>query len=643
MIRIVLAALVAALAVPAAAQAPVMSARSAAYKPQGEQKAVAAPRMRLGGASSHSVVLAQPLAAERAKLTQANSGRGSAIARPGMPQFIGFGRDVPVTESRVDLASLKWTVLDGGARVARIEVASTGAAGIRVAVRLAKTHPDISVRFAGASAPAAMASVPANTIAQATARFGEYWSPVIDGERAAIEIEAEPGASLAGVSLAIVRVSHLVVSPMASKAQEAKVLADIGDSGSCNLDWKCHPVQDEVTIGAANGVGKLVFTVPSGNTARCTGTMLNDTLTTFTPYVFGASHCFQSAYEAFTLNVWWFFDSQSCGSSTPANYSVQTGGAMLLGRSQDWDWALLRLNGPTSNVPQGVSFRGWDANPVPANLDVEIYHHPSGDLKKFSFGKSFPAQQVNFGTAAGGAGLFTRVVWEFGTTEGGSSGGAMTIYDPVTEDLVVRGGLLGGDALCTNPDGSDFFSQIGAMLPLVRQYLTPNSQPADQVVSVEYYHRNLNHFFMTIDPNEIAGLDSGLIVGWERTGLRFLAYNGPGPGRSPVCRFYRKPQFGDSHFFTADPNECAIVAQVFASEWVFENPAIYYVMLPDKATGACPVGHKPIYRFYNIAEVNHRFTTEQTIAIELSNTPGWQAEGEGPGPLYPVMCSPVGT
>jgi hypothetical protein len=159
-----------------------------------------------------------------------------------------------------------------------------------------------------------------------------------------------------------------------------------------------------------------------GRHRACTGTLLNDEGTTHTPYIFSANHCFETAYEAATLSVWWFFDSQSCGSTTPANYVVQTGGAMLLGRSQDWDWALLRLN---SGVPTGTSFRGWSANPVAVGSKVEIYHHPSGDLKMWSYGTTYAAQTVNFGTAAGGNGLFTRVVWEFGTTEGGSSGGAM--------------------------------------------------------------------------------------------------------------------------------------------------------------------------------------------------------------------------
>jgi len=639
MIRFVLAALAAVLAMPAAAQAPVLQAPSASYSAAKTPKVMAAAPMRLeGAAQAHRIELARPGATERAKLASLNGNRGTALSAPGMPQFIGFGRDVDAQKRRVDLSALTWTTTADGARVARIEVASLGAAGIRVAVRMPTTHPDVQVRFAGGTSTQAIASVPANTIAQATARFGEYWSPVIDGERAAIEIEAEKGATLAGVTLEIARVSHLVVGPMATRADEAKILADIGDSGSCNINVKCVDPQDSVTLGAAAGTGKLVFTVPSGGTARCTGTLLNDTTTTFTPYIFGANHCFQSAYEAFTLNVWWFFDSMACGNNTPGNYVVQAGGAMLLGRSQDWDWALLRMN---SAPPTGVSFRGWNATTLPSGSYVEIFHHPSGDLKKWSRGTSGNQTTVNFGTAAGGGGLFTPVVWDAGTTEGGSSGGALVSFE--SGDAVVRGGLLGGDALCSNLDGTDYFSQFGAMLPLVRQYISPNFVVAGLVVSVEFYNGNLNHFFMTINPAEIAGLDNGTIVGWERTGFRFLAYDAPGPGRNPVCRFYRKPQFGDSHFFTADPAECQAVAVNFATDWIFENPAIYYVQLPNTATGACPAGTKPVYRFLNTAEINHRFTTEQTVAIELSNTPGWTPEGYGPGPLYPVMCSPIGS
>jgi hypothetical protein len=239
MIRILLAALVAALAVPAAAQAPAMSVGSAKYEPSGAQKVAAAPRMRLEGTSSYRVELARPGADERAKLAALNRNGASLLARPGTPQFIGFGRDVAASQRRVDLASLAWTTLDGGARVARIEVASAGAAGLRVAVRMSQSHPDIQVRFAGASAAAAIASVPRTTIAQATARFGEYWSPVVDGERIAIEIEAEAGATLAGTALDVVRVSHLVVGPMATRRRRRRSCPTSATRARATSTGKC--------------------------------------------------------------------------------------------------------------------------------------------------------------------------------------------------------------------------------------------------------------------------------------------------------------------------------------------------------------------------------------------------------------------
>ncbi|CAG0963710.1 lysyl endopeptidase [Burkholderiales bacterium] len=636
--RLWLGVLVAALAVPAQAQGLVTSVRGAEHRPATAAKAVPAPRMRLAGAAmAHRVALEAPTSAEREKLIALNRASGPAFAAPGRPQYVGFGREISVAKRSVDASSLTWTTLADGVRVARIEVASPGAASLRVAVRMAATHPDVAVRFAAPSASEAAISVTADAIAQATGRFGEYWSPVIEGERAAIEVEAGAGATLAGVALDIARVSHMVVSARMSKQDAAKRLVDIGDAGACNFDVKCVEPQDSVTLNQAAATGKLVFTVPSGGTALCTGTMINDNPPSSAPYLFSASHCFDNAYSAFTLNVWWFFEAQACGSGTVGNYVQQAGGAMLIGRSQDWDWALLRLN---TAPPGGVWRSGWTTAALAADTVVEIFHHPQGDLMKWSQGTTFAAVPVNFGSAAGGAGLFTRVVWFDGTTEGGSSGGALTTYDGV--ELKVRGGLVGGDALCSNPNGSDYFSQFGSMVPLVREYLTPDSQTPGQVVSVEYYHANLDHFFMTIDPPEIAALDSGQIAGWERTGLRFLAYTSPGAGRNPVCRFYRKPEFGDSHFFTADPAECARVAVDYATDWFFESPAIYYVALPNATTGACPAGTKPVYRFLNVSEINHRYTTEQALAFALSATPGWIAEGYGPGPLYPVMCAPVG-
>lgn len=632
-LRFAMAALAAVLAMPADAGPP--ATRADEFQPiPAVAKDASSQRMRLDTfTAARRVALARPEAAETRKLLALNG--GSAIAAPGRPQFIGYGREVPASARRVDLAALGWTDLGDGRRVARIEVESPGAAGLRVALRLPAFDSDAIVRFAAPGSKQAPRSVPAGAIARATAQFGEFWSPVVDGERVAIEIEAPVSARLAGVTLEVARLSHLVVSPSASRPAEAKLLSDIGDSDFCNIDFKCAPaIQDQVSYNAAAATGKLVFTADSGGTARCTGTLLNDTIGSGNPYLFSASHCFESAYEAASLEVWWFFDSSSCDSLSPGAYQVQYGGAKLLARSRDWDWALLRLNGAP---PGGVVFSAWNSATVQPSTEVEIFHHPSGDLKKWSSGTSYVQVPVDFGSAAGGGGLFTRVVWDLGTTEGGSSGGALRVFNGTS--LEVRGGLLGGSASCSNPSGSDYFSQVGVMLPLVREYLTPDTVPSEFVPVVEYYHPALDHYFMTASPVEIAILDGGNPPGWQRTRFRFLAYAGPGAGRSPVCRYYQRDN--NSHFYSADPAQCAQVAIMFP-DWTFESANVFYMGLPNPSSGACGAGTHPVYRFYHPSVVNHRFPAEQTVANDLNATWGWIPEGYGPGPLYPAMCSPNG-
>ena len=45
------------------------------------------------------------------------------------------------------------------------------------------------------------------------------------------------------------------------------------------------------------------------------------------------------------------------------------------------------------------------------------------------------------------------------------------------------------------------------MLPLVRQYLTPDApNPEGRRAVVEYYHGGLRHFFVTADPGEVDAL-----------------------------------------------------------------------------------------------------------------------------------------
>ncbi|MCL4762185.1 MAG: hypothetical protein KJ018_10510 [Burkholderiales bacterium] len=580
------------------------------------------------------IALAAPGAGERQRLQQKNQASraaGDKATAKHRPLAIGFARDIPAGARIVVLSSLDWEDAADGGRVARVEVHSPDAAGLRLSLSMTAADPDLSIRFAGNAPDASVhGPYPANAIADAVAQHGDFVTPVLDGDTAIVELHAAAGAAVEKVSLVLRRASHLVVAGGALRGLSAKDARDIGSSGACNIDVACVSPSDALDR-RSRSVGKMVFNDRAGFSYLCTGTLLNDSVSSETPYFFTAAHCIEGAYEAATLNVYWFFKALACGSVQTPPFALQTGGAMLLARSVDWDWTLLRLYG---DPPAGTILAAWRAEPVPLLAVGTGLHHPQGDLMKFSQGSTPGYQVFSDGSS------FIKMQWSQGTTEVGSSGSGLFTYLAGGDYYELRGGLFGGDASCSNRSGLDYYSRLDNMLPLVRQYLTPDaSNPTGQAVVVEFYNRSLDHFFITSDANEINLLDTGVLRGWERTGLRFLAYQSPQPGMNPVCRFYLRPEVGDSHFYSGDPAECDRVRQQFGASWIYESPAVFYIALPHAATSACPAGMRPVWRFFNRFTTNHRYTPDVTLRDAMRADPAWIAEGYGPDAV--IMCSPA--
>jgi hypothetical protein len=160
--------------------------------------------------------------------------------------------------------------------------------------------------------------------------------------------------------------------------------------------------------------------------------------------------------------------------------------------------------------------------------------------------------------------------------------------------------------------------------------------PAPTVDVIEFYDAALDHYFMSSLASEIAALDSGLFQGWARTGQSFKAYPLPETGANPVCRYYMPPPL-DSHFYSASPSECAIVAATYPT-FVLESPNLFYIDLPDTTTGVCPPDTIPVFRLYNNrADANHRYTTDPQIKAQMISE-GYIAEGYGPSAT--IMCAP---
>ena len=616
----------------------VAAANAQIAVPPAEYRPPAAPTSATALAAptavARRVALAEPSATERAVLAVKNKnpltgGRPNAGKRRALA--IGFARPLPADAGTIVLSDLGWQALPDGSRAARIEINSPGAAALRVALALPNAHPDLTLKFAG-NGPGAevQGPYPANAVAEAAERDGRFWTPVLEGDTAIIELHAAAGATVDGVALVMGPLSHLVVAGESLRRIDPKRVEDIGSGGSCNVDLACVTPSAALTQ-TANSVGKLVYNDRAGATYLCTGTLLNDSTTSFVPYLFSSNLCFNDAYLASTLNVYWFFRAQVCGSTANPAFALQAGGAMLLARSDDFDWALLRLN---RAPPAGVFFAAWRAWELPQFTVGTALHHPRGDLLKFSQGTS-PGYH-----AFGDGSSFIQQQWTQGTTEAGSSGSALFTLLTFAGYYEVRGGLFGGDASCSNPTGIDYYSRLDNMLPVVRQYLTPDTEKrSGQTVVVEFYNRTLAHYFITADANEIDLLDTGALRGWERTGIRFLAYNTSAPGTSPVCRFYLRPGVGDSHFLSANPEECEGSARLHGTSWIYESGSVFYIPIPNPITGACEVGTRPIWRFFNIATTNHRYTPEVAIRDTLRNDPRWTAQGSGPDAV--VMCSPL--
>ena len=152
---------------------------------------------------------------------------------------------------------------------------------------------------------------------------------------------------------------------------------------------------------------------------------------------------------------------------------------------------------------------------------------------------------------------------------------------------------------------------------------------------VEYYNAPRDHFFQTADSVEIAALDAGQFVGWQRTGGSFSAY-APGIASlapatvQPVCRYYGKPACGlDTHFFSAFSNECALIQVLWPDEWLLETADAFAVAIPSQADGSCPTGTNVVYRLFNgKSDVNHRYTTSLETRAQMVQK-GWIPEGYG--------------
>jgi lysyl endopeptidase len=409
------------------------------------------------------------LAPERiAKLQRANDDDSKIKAVQ-----IGIGRNLSSDGVQSTMPALKWQVLKSGAKVARIEVTSPDAFGLRVGVKAIGLMPGAEVRFAGSdNAGQVIAVATADQVNNLVDNKNVYWTPGTDGQTQIIEIYLPKGVLAAPVRFQVISVSHLMIN---SKEDMSSTKL----SGSCNINVACSTgTLGQNFINAKNAVARITF-VEGVNTFLCSGNLIADTVSaTQIPYFFTADHCIGDQAIANTLNFYFGYETTTCGNiNTLASLPTPiTGGATLLytdpdtlntgpGTTSDGtDTTLLRMN---NAPPAGAFFVGWDSAGIANGVNVTAIHHPDGDPKKVSQGQK-KSQTVKLHT----------VGWTAGTTEGGSSGAGLFTIGAGGE-YFLRGGLYRGRASCSNSgninnvNNIDDYSRLDVAFPRLQQFLAP--------------------------------------------------------------------------------------------------------------------------------------------------------------------------
>jgi hypothetical protein len=378
------------------------------------------------------------------------------------------------------------------------------------------------------------------------------------------------------------------------------------------------------------------------------GTVLNDSSNSFTPYFLTANHCIDvpedpvgsrgiPAAAAGTINTYWFFQAATCGSHATPAYTLLPGGAKLVARSLDYDWALVRLN---LQPPYGTTYAAWNAGgPIASGQAVHGIHHPLGDLKKASAGATQGYQGYSDGST------FLMVRWSSGVTDFGSSGSGLFTPNPLTGHYELRGALSGGESTCTLPHGIDEYARFDKAYPLIKPALAPSAQAATVPV-VEFYNALADQYFITADPFEIAGRDNSVPAGWVRTGYRFLAYADAAvapAGAQPVCRLYAPPPHGDVRFYSASAEECSAMLAQDGGHWLLESAAAFHIPVPGGSSAACPAGTQAVHRFADAGvPPRRRYAAEVDLRDALRGDAGWTAEGgKAPNCIVSARRSPT--
>ncbi|MGC4244757.1 MAG: trypsin-like serine protease [Herbaspirillum sp.] len=535
--------------------------------------------------------------------------KSSVVAEPA-PLKVGVARPLDLTADAAELkAMLKWFPVSADSRRATLRYTSPAAKGVRLAMRIESLPLGTTLRFYGdqdsqayeVASQEVLAWLETNAQVEPMSQAGRlYWSPYVQGESVTVEIIVPKDAPLDAVRFSLPMLSHVAVN-----VAKDEVVTRVGEAALCNIDAPCMTDADDI----GKSVARMIFQGDGANgttlgaTYLCTGTLLNDRMGTGTPWFLTAKHCVGTQTVASSVNTFWFYRSQFCGSAQLSAGAKQIAqGATLLyasptaasGQPMSGDTALLRLAG---TPPAGAVFAG--SNPQPLEYGETIYdiHHPHGDVQKYAKGRFTGisrCQDSSCYTPAPTFGNFMQVRWSFGITEPGSSGsGAFARYNS-TPYLV--GQLWGGSSSCSTPFSPDYFGRFDVAFPALSQWLGATSPTVRTPIYRLYNRQTATHFFTTNPLERDQALQK--FPQFSNEGIGFYSYVAPGVANDAVYRFYNTRT--GAHFFTISAPERDLV-QAQYPWYSYEGTAWY-------ASAGAQAQSMPVYRFYNTKTGTHFYT-----------------------------------
>jgi uncharacterized protein (TIGR03437 family) len=463
------------------------------------------PRARSASPPGLREKLPQPRMHRLGPLSQTELGR----SRPGL-EAVGVHRRLSAVDIRHDqgasaramIVAGAWSARADGSRIWRLAIDSEDAVGIRI------HFTDFSVGAGRVWVYGADAAEPRSEsfTAAGPRADGDFWTQTVFGSEAILEFEPDPaGVAEDAVPFQVKEIAHLwrtperLLAPFRARAAAAtqirsarEFLENISAVGSTSssqdasaatpdasiIGGQAAPCQVDVTCYAeweqtSRAVSLILF--ESGNSSyACSGTLLNTRKQSFTPYFLTAAHCITSDSDARTVEAFWLFRSSTCNGEAPAVSDLtSTLGARQILRLGDFDdtrgdFNLLLLD----EVPDGVTFAGWDPKPIALGSSVVGIHHPAGDQQRITFGTTVPDNYY------GVSNNYLIVQEDLGRTEEGSSGSGLFSAADVLGGVLSFGPVVRrGQTVCDIQPSYVGYSSFSALYPSVSDYLEDVSPP----------------------------------------------------------------------------------------------------------------------------------------------------------------------